>query len=151
MSNLQSYIKKPVAEKTTDLVPKSHQKPRFSRVPAEVWMDPEATGSDLRVYCALAAGTYHGNICRASLAELAELCNTTRQVVLRSIKRLVASGHVRLPESYKERRAGWYMLASPVFGQKQGKEDVIVSSPRGQRYVSMDHDRHGMVPREEVA
>lgn len=149
--SLRSSIKKPVAKKATDLLLKKQRKARFSRVPAEVWTDAGVNGSDVKVYCAMASTVWQGNICRMSLAEIAELCGTTRQVVLRAIKNLAALGHVRIPSSNKERKSGWYELTSPVFGQKQGKEDVIVSSPRGQRYVSMDHDRHGMPPREEVA
>lgn len=68
-----------------------------------------------------------------------------------SVRRLIQFGHVKPSADNAPRKTGWYELVSPVFGQKQGKEDAIVSSPRGQRYVSMDHDRYGMPPREEVA
>lgn len=52
------------------------------------------------------------------------------------IKRLVDRGHLRMSASERGRRA-MYILTSNVFGQKQGKVDEVVSTPRGKRLVSV--------------
>lgn len=57
--------------------------------------------------------------------------------VSRKIAELEAAAYIKTENSGAGRRS-WYELLSPVFGQKQGKADVIVSAPRGKRLVSVE-------------
>lgn len=57
--------------------------------------------------------------------------------VSRKIAELENANYIKTKSGGAGRRS-WYELLSPVFGQKQGKTDVIVSSPRGKRLVSVE-------------
>lgn len=67
---------------------------------------------------------------------MASELRTSRSVIAEAIRRLAERGHLTITASGRERPL--YSLTSPVFGQKQGKEDVIVSGPRCKRLVSVD-------------
>lgn len=57
--------------------------------------------------------------------------------VRNSIKALVKAEHVQMAERKRGQRAV-YALTSPVFGQKQGKVNVVRSTPHGKRLVSVE-------------
>lgn len=134
---------------------KRHQKALkcepFSRVPVTITSDPRVKDSDVRVYTVMAANVWQGNVCRLSFSDLSRASTVSKRGVIRSISRLLAFGYIKASGEKRERAVTFYVLTSNVFAQKQGREDIIVSSPRGQRYVSMDNDRHGLPAREECA
>lgn len=121
---------------------------KFSRIPRSVLYDLSLTPCDRLVYAALADQVWQGNVAKIGERLMASKLGISRSKVQASLKALLECGAVTKAESRIGNR-NCYVLASPVFGQKQTREDVIVSSPRGQRYVSMDHDRHGI--KTEVA
>ena len=151
--SLSSLLKKPDEKISPDLVKKFHAKaPKceaFGRAPIRAAADKRLKNSDIRLYVVMAARVWQGNVCRLSFSELAELSTLTKRTVIDAIKRLEKYGYIEAVDCKRERVVTFFVLTSDIFGAKQGREDVIVSSPRGQRYVSIDHDRHGI--KTEVA
>jgi len=78
----------------------------------------------------LALDVYEGRIASVGMRRIGTLIGKSAQTVLRRIGELVKTEHLRIAPKVAGRRAV-YELASPVFAQKQGKVNVIVSSPRG--------------------
>lgn len=124
--------------------------PKFGRVPIEVSCDERLRNLDVRLYGFMAAFTFHGNACEMSLQQMAEACHTSRRSIMRALDRLVECGYIVPGLHNRERQRSFYALTSKIFGQRQGKEDVIVRSKHGSRYVSMDNASHGLPPREEA-
>lgn len=102
------------------------------------------------VYAALADQVWQGNVACIGERLMVKKLGFARSTVQESLAGLIAKGFIEKSEKRLNNR-NCYILLSSVFGQKQGREDVIVSGPRSKRYVSMDHDRHGMPARKEVA
>lgn len=148
--SLSSSVNKPDEKISPDLVKKFRAKCEpYGRAPLTANQDRRLKNSDIRLYVAMAARVWQGNVCRLSFSELSELSTLTKRTIIDSIKRLERYGYIEAIGKKQERSVTFYVLKSIIFGQKQGREDVIVSSPRGQRYVSMDHERHGLPAREE--
>ena len=104
---------------------------RYARVPLEVLGDERLSPRDVRVFAALAVSCWQGNFSSVGKRSLAQICSVSERLVLESLKRLGACGHITKTESRRGYRAG-YLLLSPVFGQKQRSGEVaeLVSSPR---------------------
>lgn len=148
-----SYKKKADRNLPADLLAKCQQGTKhFGRTPLDVLADKRLTYADKVLYGVMSYHVWEGNICCAPIRQLALMAAMSDCQVMRSLARLKGLGFIAPGAENIERRRAAYMLVSPVFGQKQGREDVVRQSKRGtKRYTSMDHDRHGMPPREEVA
>lgn len=110
---------------------------RYVRIPYEVGADPRLTTSDVRVYFALASAVWQGRTCTLGNDRIAAMTGVSPRQVRNSIKALVKAEHVQMAPRKRGQRAV-YALTSPVFGQKQGKVNVVRSSPRGKRLVSVE-------------
>lgn len=115
---------------------------RYGRTPEEVLLDNDLSDSAARLYGLMAMHIFEGNIVQVGIRRLAELRNKGKSTIDRQIKELQAAGYLVRCPSTRGKRAG-YMLASEIFGQKQGRETVIRSSPDGtrKRMVSVDTTR----------
>lgn len=109
---------------------------RYARVPLDVGTDPRLKALDVRVYIILAASVWQGSTTSVGIRYLAEMSCCAKRLAMASLKRLIAAGHVERTVSGRGKRA-MYVLTSPVFGQKQGNVDVVVSAPRGKRLVGV--------------
>lgn len=136
---MKSY-KEPGDKFAPDLVTSLHQisDRAYGRVPLRVNADPRLSGSDVRVYTAIAGYVFQGNVCHESYAALAGAACTSRRQVIRSVRRLIECGHIKAENPKKTRSKRWLMLMSPVFAQKQraGIEEVAEAPSGGRRLVS---------------
>lgn len=98
-------------------------------------MDGELTDADVRAFGALAWLVEQGNVANETYSEIASLSQLSRSQVQRSMNRLIDRGHVKPSPTNKQRRRGFLLLTSPVFGQKQrsGEVEEAVSAPSGGR------------------
>ncbi len=114
----------------------------WARVPASVALDPAISSDAVRVYTLISLDVYEGRVARVGMRQMGKILDVSAATIMRRVKELLAAGHIRM-RTEAGRRA-FYEVTSPVFGQKQGRETVVVSSPRGgRRFASID--------REEVA
>jgi DNA-binding transcriptional regulator LsrR (DeoR family) len=91
----------------------------------------------LRVYAFLSRRVWQGATTKVGVRLIASSLHTSRSVVSEAIARLAKNGHITITASGRQRPL--YTLTSPVFSQKQGQENVIVSSPsRGRRLASVE-------------
>lgn len=123
--------------KSEELNASLSEKPRYVRIPYEVGTDPRLTASDVRVYFALASAVWQGNTCTLGNEWIAAMTHICARQVRKSIKKLCEVKYLQMAPRRRGQRAV-YILASPVFGQKQGKVNVVRSSPRGKRLVSVE-------------
>lgn len=87
----------------------------------------------------MALWVFQGTTCSIGQRAISERLGLARNTVADGIEQLIARGHVEMNRSAERGRRPIYVLTSPLFGQKQGKEIVVVSSPRGdRRYASVD-------------
>lgn len=84
----------------------------------------------------LALDVFEGRTASVGTRQLGKLLGKSAQTVLRRIGELVKADHLKIAPIQTGRRAT-YELTSPIFAQKQGKANVVVSSPRGRRLVSV--------------
>ena len=84
----------------------------------------------------LALDVFEGRAASVGMRHLGKLLGKSAQTVQRRIGELVKAGHLEVAPVDLGRRAT-YVLTSPVFAQKQGKANVVVSLPRGKRLVSV--------------
>lgn len=120
-----------VVEQATRLNPK-----RYGRIPDSVGLDPDLTHAAVRVYWALSRSVFQGNTASIGQRLIAKLIHAKQETVSVALRELEMNGHI---ETRREgNRRPMYILLSPIFGQKQGKEEVLVSSPSGgQRLASV--------------
>lgn len=86
----------------------------------------------------LALDVFEGRTASVGMRQLGKLLGKSAQTVQRRIGELVKADHVKIAPMEFGKRAT-YVLTSPVFAQKQGKVNVVVSSPRGgKRLASVD-------------
>ena len=97
---------------------------RYARIPDSVLFDPSLTPSAIRVYAFLSRAVWQGSTARIGMRLMASKLRTSRSVVAEAISRLAVAGHITITASGRERPL--YTLTSPVFAQKQGKEDSMV-------------------------
>ena len=65
----------------------------------------------------------------------------SKTTVVEAVQELAKAGVISVSKSGAGKRTV-YLLLSPVFGQKQGKETVVVSGPKGaQRMVSVGPEK----------
>lgn len=104
---------------------------RYGRVPLTVLNDPTISSDAVRVYGILATTTRQGNVSNLGLRFIGEGLGVSAATVMRRIRELVAAGHVTQVPGENGKRA-FYVLTSPVFGQKQRSGvESLVSGPRG--------------------
>ncbi len=109
----------------------------YGRVPASVSLDLSISSDAVRVYSLLALSVYQGSVARVGMRQIGQIMGKSAATIKRRIDELVNAGHIKANAGKLGERA-YYELLSPVFGQKQGRHDVIVSSPRGKRLVSVE-------------
>lgn len=78
----------------------------------------------------LALDVFEGRTASVGMRQLGKLLGKSAQTVQRRIGELVKTGHLEVAPKDLGKRAT-YALTSPVFAQKQGKANVVVSSPSG--------------------
>lgn len=100
-------------------------------------MDTKITAEAKLVYAVLAGHAHQGAVASVGQRRIAGMLGLGLASVSRKVAELEGASYIKSKNSGAGRRY-WYELLSPVFGQKQGKADVIVSSPRGKRLVSVE-------------
>ena len=117
----------------------------YGRIPASVLLDGTLTSDAVRVYGLLALPVLQGNVSSVGMRVVAGILHVSPQTVMRRIRELVAAGHVEISKGTGKGKRAWYLLTSPVFGQKQAADvKEIANGPSGQpRLVSL--------PRKTVA
>lgn len=145
LASIKVYSKKPGEKNSPAQVKKIHQIRQrkdfdvlYSRLPFSVLCDPVLTFADKAIYAAAAVFVWHGRVCVEPCAVVAEMCGASKRQAMKSLAALAKRGHIKFDDGKKERKVNPVELTSPVFGQKQGKADVIVSSPLGKRLVSVE-------------
>lgn len=109
----------------------------YGRVPASVSLDLSISSDAVRVYSLLALSVYQGSVARVGMRQMGQIIGKSAATVKRRIDELIRAGHIKAKEAKSGQRA-YYELLSPVFGQRQGKQDVVVSSPKGKRLASVE-------------
>lgn len=118
--------------------------PRYARVPTSVIHDVMLGAASIAVFSEMALWVFQGTTCSIGQRAIAKRLGLSRNTVSEAIKNLVERGHVEMCRPESRGRRPVYVLTSQIYGQKQGKESVVVSSPSGgRRFASID--------REEVA
>lgn len=102
----------------------------FGRVPPSVGSDDRLSGMDVRVYWAMSMGARWAGTVTIGQRRMAELARTSRSQVQRSLDVLIECGHVKVWDEKKGKRQK-YLLTSPIFSRRQGKEDIVVEGPSG--------------------
>lgn len=110
----------------------------WGRVPASVLLDLTINSDAVRVYALLTLSVYEGSVARVGMRQMGKIMGKSAATIGRRIGELVAAGHLTIDAKRKNGQRGYYRLTSPVFGQKQGKVDVVRSAPRGKRLVSVE-------------
>lgn len=108
---------------------------RYARLPWSVLTDRTLSSDAKVVYGIMAGHVFQGNVAYIGQRLIADLSGFSPAKVNRLLKKLAQYIDVRTDGPG---RRSFYVLKSPVFGQKQGKEDVIVNGPRGKRLASVD-------------
>lgn len=110
---------------------------RFSRVPWTVLTDPKLSSFAVRVYAILAAHVFEGSTARIGIRAMARFAAMGKNTANAAIKELEERGHISIVEMAAGHR-NVYVLRSEMFGQKQGNVNVVRSTPRGKRLVSVE-------------
>ena len=109
---------------------------RYARIPLTVLRDAELSTSAIAVYGIILFYVYQGSTARIGQRRIAELSGLHQETVGKAIRQLKERRHIAISAVGKQRRL--YVLLSPVFSQRQGKQDIIVSAPSGgNRLVSV--------------
>lgn len=106
-------------------------------VPCQVALDRRLSAEHLRIYVVMASSVYEGAVSKIGQRLIGRLVGLSAMTVGRRIAELVSFGHIRAAKC-KNGARGWYELTSEVFGQKQGKVDVVRHGPAGKRLVSVE-------------
>jgi DNA-binding MarR family transcriptional regulator len=110
----------------------------YARIPREVLIDATVSSDAKITYAVLALSTFHGAVAYVGQRLIGEILGVSQPTVSRRLAELEMAGHIRQAPATRGKRAHWELL-SPVFGQKQGRATVVVSSPKGgRRYASVD-------------
>lgn len=105
---------------------------RYARVPGTVLYDKRLSAYSRLVYGDMAMWVYQGRTCSVGVRQMAVRLGFANSTVHEAIQELAAAGVITVSKSGKGKRT-MYTLVSPVFGQKQGQETVVVSAPGGAR------------------
>lgn len=92
----------------------STTRPRFARLPEEVFDDPELTRADLRVYCRMASHCINTNIFQFGQRWLSQELGMDRRNVVRSLNKLASRGHISTAIGYFSGRRV-YQINSQIF------------------------------------
>lgn len=111
---------------------------RYGKSPGDVLTDKNLSDKGARLFGILAMHAFEGGSASIGVRRLAELLpRSSKSEIHRRIKELEGSGHLTIKRGTNGQRS-FYVLNSPVFGQKQGKETIIRSLPSGaKRMVSV--------------
>ncbi len=110
---------------------------RFSRIPWTVGTDPKLSSFAVRVYVILAAHVFEGSTARIGVRALARYGAMSKNTANAAIVELSERGHIGIANMGRGQRQ-MYVLHSEMFGQKQGKVNIVRSTPRGKRLVSVE-------------
>lgn len=110
----------------------------YARVPLTVLADATLKRIDVAVYAAISSTVWQGRVGSLGNRQIALIARVSQPTASRSIARLVNSGHIEIAASKGKGYRAIYILTSPVFGQKQGNVNVVRSTPRGKRLVSVE-------------
>jgi hypothetical protein len=116
---------------------------QYSRVPCEVSADRRLKPRDICVYAVLAASCWQGSVAQVGKRLIAKLAGCAERLVISSLRRLEATGHIERPPGQVRGQRGRYVLLSPVFGQKQraGIEEVAMGPSGRRRLVTVRKDQ----------
>jgi Bifunctional DNA primase/polymerase, N-terminal len=109
---------------------------RFAKIPIAVSTDSRLTRRDVCVYGALAQAAWSGGECEVGKRRLSRLAPCAERLVIESLKRLEATGHIR-KQSRKRGQRARYTLLSPVFAQKQSSAQTGRDMRNGPQPVSL--------------
>lgn len=123
-------------ESVHDIKPQHTRKPRYSRIPDAVLLDTELSASARCVFAYLARSVFQGATVIVGQRKIAKHLGFARSTVVAAIAELVSQKHIKAKGDGQRRRL--YILLSPVFSQKQGKVNEVVSGPNGYRRVSVE-------------
>lgn len=110
---------------------------RFARIPWTVATDPKLSSFAVRAYAILAAHVFEGSTARIGIRALARFAAMGKNTANAAIKELAERGHISIVEMAAGHRQ-MYVMQSEIFGQKQGNVNVVRSTPRGKRLVSVE-------------
>ena len=99
--------------------------------------DPKLSSFAVRVYAILAAHVFEGSTARIGIRAMARFAAMGKNTASAAIKELAERGHISVVEMGNGHRQ-MYVLQSEMFGQKQGKVNVVRSGPSGKRLVSVE-------------
>ena len=111
--------------------PKMKRSPKwYGRIPADVLLDESLSSDAVRVYGILALWVFQGDVAYIGMREIGRLSGLSPATVMRRVKELAAAKYIEVRKAETGKRS-WYVMTSPVFGQKQraGVEE-LVSAPR---------------------
>lgn len=108
---------------------------RYTRIPLDLLSDERLKSLDIRVFGAIALWAFQGKTARAGTRWIAETVHAERGRVIEAIARLVEYGHLQIAEAARGKRTV-YLLTSPVFGQRQGKEEIVVRGKSGGKVLA---------------
>jgi hypothetical protein len=114
-----------------------HTVTHYSRIPASVLFDKRLSVYDKLTFCALSFQCFQGAVSVIGSRMVATSIGISRNKVKKSLQALAEQGHIK-KSGQRIRGRNSYELTSPVFGQKQGKQNVMISGPRGRRLVSVE-------------
>lgn len=106
--------------------------PRYARLPEPVLHDLRLSVHSRLVYAELALWVFQGRTCSAGARQIAERLGFSKTTVSECIRELRGLGLIAVNKGERGKRSV-YVLISPVFGSKQGKQTVVVSAPNGAR------------------
>ena len=106
-------------------------------MPEPVLHDTRLSAHARLVYLELALWVFQGRTCSVGTRQIADRLGFSKTTVIEGLKQLADLGAIAISKSGHGKRT-LYVLNSPLFGQKQGKETVVASAPNGsKRYVSV--------------
>ena len=103
--------------------------PRFSRVEWSVTTDPKLSAHAVRVYNILAGQVFEGRTTAIGIRRIGKLGAMGKNTAQGAVLELIERGHVSVKAMGSGKRS-LYILNSPLFGQKQGKVNVVASHPK---------------------
>jgi hypothetical protein len=116
---------------------------KFARVPREVSGDRRLKHRDVRIYGVLAGFCWQGSVAKVGKRLLSRLARCAERLVIDSLKKLEITGHIQKAPDRRRGQRAWYILTSPVFGQKQraGVDEVAIIPGGRPRLVSVRKDQ----------
>lgn len=111
---------------------------RYGRIPMNLLLDKSVSSEAVRIYGILAASVFQGNVATIGMRRIGALIGKSPATVMRRLRELTEATHIK-PGQRKNGQRAFYVLTSPVFGQKQraGVEELVSSPSRGRRLASV--------------